>query len=95
MSNLLILGAGQYGVTLSEKVVKGLGYLPEGSIVEYNGKYYVLYFGWHKNISNQEIYSWYLVETHTNQNLARFVPKNPECKTLYKWMIDKLNKVIF
>lgn len=75
--------------------VKGIGYLPQGTIVEYDGKYYILYFGWHKNISNQEIYSWYLVETHSNTNYATVAKPHYECKTLYKNMIDKLNKVKF
>ena len=37
MSNLLILGAGQYRVTLSEKIVKGFGY---GDNCAYTFKFY-------------------------------------------------------
>ena len=37
MSNLLILGAGQHGVTLSENIVKGFGH---GDNCAYTGKFY-------------------------------------------------------
>lgn len=65
--------------------IPGIGeVLPQTRII-YKDKDYVLLFGWHKNISNQEIYSWFL------RPLEEDVPD----KTLYKEMIDEIEVVHF
>lgn len=60
--------------------VPGVGRLSPGTIVRYEDVDYVLLFGWHTNLSNQTIYSWYLT-------------KDKECHTLYQEMIDKIDLV--
>lgn len=60
--------------------VPGVGRLSPGTMVRYEGKDYLLLYGWHTNLSNQTIYSWYLT-------------KDKECHTLYQDMIDKINLI--
>lgn len=65
--------------------VPGLGNITPGSRVIYKEKDYVLCYGWHTNISNQTICTWYL------EALEEAVPP----KTLYKEMIDEIELVHF
>ena len=60
--------------------VPGIGYLTPGTRIVYEDKDYILNYGWHTNISNQCIYTWYLES-------ADGAPP----KTVYKEMIDKIN----
>lgn len=53
-----------YTYTTECLYVLGIGFLIPGDIVKLkltDWKEYELNFGWHTNISNQKIYSWYLV----------------------------------
>ena len=65
--------------------VPGIGNIISGTRVIYHDKDYVLLFGWHTNISNQTIYSWYL------EALEEDVPP----KTLYQEMIDEIDTLHF
>jgi len=66
-------------------LVPGIGYLTPGTRVVYEGQDYCLSYGWHTNISNQTILSWYLDSLEVNAPM----------KTLYKEMIDKIELVHF
>jgi hypothetical protein len=55
---------GEYTYTTECLYVLGIGFLLPGDLVKLkiNERYvYELNYGWHTNISNQTIYSWYLV----------------------------------
>lgn len=65
--------------------VPGIGYITPGTRVIIKEKDYLLKFGWHINISNQNIYSWYL------ESLSEDIPP----KTLYKEMINEIEIVHF
>ena len=54
---------GQFSYTTACLYVLGIGFLIPGDIVKLkidSCKVYELNFGWHTNVSNQTIYSWYL-----------------------------------
>ena len=54
---------GQYSYTFESLYVKDIGYLVTGDIVKLkisDVTEYELNYGWHTNVSNQTIYSWYL-----------------------------------
>ena len=65
--------------------VKGVGSLVPKTRVVYEKKDYILLYGWHTNISNQTIYSWFL----------RPLEEAGPDKTLYKEMIDKIDIIHF
>lgn len=66
--------------------VPGIGNILPGSRVIWKEKDYVLQFGWHTNISNQTIYTWYLEPLEG-------IDLTP--KTLYQWMIKEIEIVHF
>lgn len=65
--------------------VPGLGEILPGSRVIWREGDYVLLFGWHTNISNQELFTWFL----------RSVDEDIPDKTLYRSMIDEIELVHF
>ena len=65
--------------------IPGVGNVAPGTRVIWKGKDYCLRFGWHTNISNQELYTWYL------ESLEETCPP----KTLYKPMINEIDLVHF
>lgn len=65
--------------------IPGIGYLVPETRIVYKDKDYLLKYGWHTNISNQTILSWYL------ESMEEDVP----AKTLYKEMINDINIVHF
>ena len=82
--------------------VPGVGHLRPGSKVrlEKDPTSYILLFGWHTNISNQTIYSWYLrpIKEFDDSDHDQDYMSSPEKvlsedKTLYFEMIDKIWKV--
>lgn len=83
--------------------VPGIGYLRPGTRVVYKREEYCLKFGWHTNISNQEIYSWYLeplkdegiVRSDNDRNYMSTPekPKGKICRTLYHNMINEIEDV--
>ena len=86
-SNLVYIDSGDEKVltpleyTFSNLVldIPGLGYARCGDIVTLERHRektcrYKLQFGWHKNISGQEIFSWYLLNENDSESV---------CKTLY------------
>lgn len=82
--------------------VPGVGYLRPGSKVRLENDFneYVLLFGWHTNISNQTIYSWYLrpikefVDSEKeNQYMSEPIKPLSEDRTLYYEMVNKIWKV--
>ena len=66
--------------------VPGVGLLTPGTRVVYKDKDYVLLFGWHTNMSNQRIFTWYL---------EPLVSEDCIPLTLYQEMIDEIDIVHF
>ena len=66
-------------------LIPGIGYLPPGTRVIYKDKDYCLCYGWHTNISNQTILSWYLEPLEVTEPM----------KTLYKEMVNDIELVHF
>lgn len=82
--------------------VPGVGYLRPGTKVRLEGDptEYVLLFGWHTNISNQTIYSWYLrpikefIEDNSdNEYMSQPIKELSDDKTLYYEMINKIWRI--
>ena len=82
--------------------VPGIGYLRPGTKVKLDSDktLYLLQYGWHTNISNQTIYSWYLhpiVEFSNNEKDAEYMSEPERVlsqdRTLYRHMIDHLWEV--
>lgn len=79
--------------------VPGVGYLRSGTKVTFEKDTYVLMFGWHTNISNQQIYSWFLRPTVQTDRVSESnymsSPENElsQDRTLYYPMIDKICKI--
>lgn len=84
--------------------VPGLGFLRPGTYVTYKHEKYCLMFGWHTNISNQEIYSWYLEPIEDGEGVIRSdndrnymstpeKPKGKICRTLYHNMINEIEDI--
>lgn len=76
--------------------VPGVGYLKPKTKVRWKGKEYWLLFGWHTNISNQKIYSWFLRSTNeTTDTTGKVITLqgDHENKTLYFEMIDEIDLV--
>lgn len=78
---------GDFKVDKEFLYIPGIGHVPPGNIITYNNKDYILMFGWHKNISNQTIYSWYLTPLTSKESSS-------EVYTLYYEMIDKIERVV-
>lgn len=77
---------GDFKVDKELLYIPGIGHVPPGNIITYEGKDYILMFGWHKNVSNQTIYSWYMTPIdHKSSH---------EMHTLYYEMIDKIERVV-
>lgn len=79
--------------------VPGVGYLKPGTFVrlDKDSTKYVLLFGWHTNISNQTIYSWYLrpLVEYSPEDTGREYMSSPEKelsvdRTLYYDMINHI-----
>lgn len=74
--------------------VPGIGFLKPGSVVRIRGQEYVLNFGEHTNISNQNLISWYLTPhggvEMTPDPLGRVTSED---RTLYTDMIDDIDLV--
>lgn len=66
--------------------VPGVGNILPGSRVVWKEQDYVLKFGWHTNVSHQELYTWYLLPLESTD----LTPK-----TLYRWMINEIEIVHF
>ena len=79
--------------------VPGVGYLRPGTEVIYKNKEYSLQFGWHKNISNQVLFTWYLdpifnsndTYDHSREYMSPPI-ESRDCITVTFDMIDQLNK---
>lgn len=80
-----VLGTDEIRFVKDFLYVPGIGFIAPGARIIYEDKDYVLLYGWHKNISNQEIYSWHL------KSLDEDIPD----KTVYKDMINKIEIVHF
>lgn len=82
--------------------VPGIGYLRPGTKVKLDSDktLYLLQYGWHTNISNQTIYSWYLhpIVEFSDKDKDDEYMSSPERvlsqdRTLYRHMIDHLWEV--
>ena len=64
---------GEYTVLTECLYVLGIGFLLPGDVVKLKidaVAEYTLHFGWHTNVSNQNIYSWYLVPKRVDDLFA-------------------------
>ena len=84
-SNGIIYNRDDVNIYTKVLFIPGIGYLPPGTRVIYKGEDYCLCYGWHTNISNQTILSWYLEPLEVNAPM----------KTLYKEMINDIELVHF
>lgn len=79
--------------------VPGIGYIAPGAIIRFDDEDedYILNFGWHTNMSNQEIYSWYLSLIGKDEFPPyQVINRHKKCsRTLYKEMINKIKVVQF
>lgn len=88
----------QYYYTNQSLFVLGIGVLLPGDIIKLfrqDCMKYELNFGWHTNISEQNIYSWYLKPINPQDiNINKY---NPDGKnlTLYKEYLDTIEVVEF
>lgn len=81
--------------------VPGVGYLRPGTKVKLqsDSSTYLLLFGWHTNISNQTIYSWYLrpltevVDKSDRDYMSHYQRPLSQDRTVYRDMIDSIWKV--
>lgn len=81
--------------------VPGVGFLKSGTKVCLEGSdvVYTLLFGWHTNISNQTIFSWFLrkeleVKNQDSDEYMSSYPEDPfQDLTVYKETIDKIWKI--
>jgi hypothetical protein len=77
----------------------GVGYLIPGDIVRLHlldKRYYEVQYGWHTNVSNQTIHSWYLVPVNYDEVRKEVVYRtDSNILTLYKEYLDTIEVVDF
>ena len=86
----------QYTYTRESLYVLGVGYLIPGDVVKlkrFDRVSFTVGYGWHTNISNQSIYSWYLVPN--DSELPN--PYSPDGKilTLYQEYLETIELVSY
>lgn len=92
-----ILSPDEYYYTRESVFVLGVGFLIPGDIVKLHlldKKFYEVKYGWHKNVSNQNIHSWYLVPVDYNV-ITKEVAYLTDSKilTLYREYLDTIELV--
>lgn len=81
--------------------VPGYGFIRPGTHIIWKDLEFVLEFGWHRNTSNQELYSWYLSPVNREETLqikteydSLSLPRVSTIRTLTRPMISEITKVI-
>lgn len=87
----------EYNFTRESVFVLGVGYLIPGDIVKLHlldKRSYEVRYGWHTNVSNQTIHSWYLVPVNVNE-VTKEVSYLTDSKilTLYKEYLETIELV--
>ena len=92
-------GPEEYDFTRETVFVLGVGYLIPGDIVRLHlldRRYYEVQYGWHTNVSNQTIHSWYLVPVNYDEVRKEVVYRtDSNILTLYKEYLDTIEVVDF
>jgi hypothetical protein len=92
-------GPEEYDFTRETVFVLGVGYLIPGDIVRLHlldKRYYEVQYGWHTNVSNQTIHSWYLVPVNYDEVRKEVVYRtDSNILTLYKEYLDTIEVVDF
>ena len=89
----------EYTFTRESIFVLGVGYLIPGDIVKLNlfdKRSYEVRYGWHTNVSNQTIHSWYLVPVNVDE-VTKEVSYLTCSKilTMYKEYLDTIELVMY
>ena len=87
----------EYNFTRESVFVLGVGYLIPGDIVKLHlidKRSYEVRYGWHTNVSNQTIHSWYLVPVNVDE-VTKEVSYLTDSKilTLYKEYLETIELV--
>ena len=89
----------EYNYTRESVFVLGVGYLIPGDIIRLHlldRRYYEVRYGWHTNVSNQTIHSWYLVPVNYNEVTKEVAYLTTSAiLTLYKEYLDTIEVVEF
>lgn len=89
----------QYTYTRESVYVLGVGYLIPGDIVKLHlldRCYYEVKYGWHTNVSNQVIHSWYLVPVDYDKITKEVAYRtDSNILTLYKKHLETIEVVEF
>lgn len=89
----------EYDFTRETVFVLGVGYLIPGDIVKLHllgHRTFEVRYGWHTNVSNQTIHSWYLVPIDYNSFTQEVVYKtDSKILTLYKEHLETIEVVEF
>lgn len=95
----IMYGPEEYDFTRETVFVLGVGYLIPGDIVRLHlldRRYYEVQYGWHTNVSNQTIHSWYLVPVNYDEVRKEVVYRtDSNILTLYKEYLDTIEVVDF
>lgn len=98
-TEIIVLDNTEYDFTRETVYVLGIGYLIPGDIVKLNllsHRTYEVGYGWHTNVSNQTIHSWYLVPVDYNATTKEVVYKtDSNILTLYKEHLETIEVVEF
>lgn len=95
--DVIELSRDEYDFTRESVFVLGVGYLIPGDIIKLHlldKRSYEVRYGWHTNISNQTIHSWYLVPVNydaVNKEVAYLT--DSKILTLYKEYLDTIELV--
>ena len=95
--DVIILTNTEYEYTRESVFVLGVGYLIPGDIVRLHlldKRFYEVRYGWHTNVSNQTIHSWYLVPINYNEVTKEVAYLTQSAiLTLYKEYLDTIEVV--
>lgn len=95
--DVIELSRDEYDFTRESVFVLGVGYLIPGDIIKLHlldKRSYEVRYGWHTNISNQTMHSWYLVPVNydaVNKEVAYLT--DSKILTLYKEYLDTIELV--
>lgn len=93
------LSNSEYDFTWETVYVLGIGYLIPGDIVKLHllsRSFYEVRYGWHTNVSNQTIHSWYLVPVDYDVVNREVVYRtDSDILTLYKEHLETIEVVEF
>lgn len=94
---IITLDRTEYDFTREAVFVLGVGYLIPGDLVKLHlldKRTYEIRYGWHTNVSNQTIHSWYLVPVDYNMVTKEVVYRtDSDILTLYKEYLETIELV--